>query len=61
MLKNAYLLANIGADTTENERNCAGHVPNFATTLRVPARLAVADLDCRDPRATDRSVFGNGP
>ena len=26
MLKNAYLLADIGADTAENEQNCAGNL-----------------------------------
>ena len=35
MLQNAYLLAKIGADTAENERNFAENLPNFATTLRV--------------------------
>ena len=32
MLQNAYLLAKIGADTAENERNFAENLP---TTLRV--------------------------
>ena len=35
MLKNAYLLAKIGADTAENERNFAENLPKLATTLRV--------------------------
>ena len=45
MLKNVYLLAKIGADTAENERNCAENLPHISTTnlvitLRVgmPAR-----------------------
>ena len=29
MLKNAYLLAKIGADTAENERNFAENLPKF--------------------------------
>ena len=42
MLQNAHLLAKIGADTAENERNLAENLPKFAkncqklaTTLRV--------------------------
>ena len=35
MLQNAYLLAKIGADTAENERNFAEICQKFATTLRV--------------------------
>ena len=35
MLKNAYLLAKIGADTAENERNFAEICQKLATTLRV--------------------------
>ena len=34
MLKNAYLLAKIGADTAENERNFAEICQKLATTLR---------------------------
>ena len=30
MLKNAYWLAKIGADTAENERNFAENLPNIA-------------------------------
>ena len=33
MLQNAYLLAKIGADTAENERNFGEILPKFATTL----------------------------
>ena len=36
MLQNACLLAKIGADTAENERNFAEICQKFATTLRVP-------------------------
>ena len=45
MMQNAYFLAKIGADTAENERNCAENLPHISTTnlvitLRVgmPAR-----------------------
>ena len=34
MLQNAYLLAKIGADTAENERNFAQNLPKLATTVR---------------------------
>ena len=37
MLQNAYLLAEIGADTAENERYFAENLPKLATTLRHPA------------------------
>ena len=33
MLQNAYVLAKIGADTAENERNFAKRLPKLATTL----------------------------
>ena len=36
MLENAYLLAKIGADTAENERNFAKILIKIGTTLRVP-------------------------
>ena len=36
MLQNAYLLAQIGADTAENERNLAEICQKLAGTLRVP-------------------------
>ena len=35
MLQDAYLLAKIGAETAENERNFAEIYPKLATTLRV--------------------------
>ena len=42
MLNNAYLLAKIGADTAENERNVAKILPKIckklATTLPYPTR-----------------------
>ena len=31
MLQNAYLLAKIGADTAENERNCADNLPKIGS------------------------------
>ena len=34
MLQNAYLLAKIGADTPDNERNYAENLPKLAATLR---------------------------
>ena len=34
MLQNAYLVAKIGADTAENERNVAEICQKLATTLR---------------------------
>ena len=34
MLKNAYFLAKIGADTAENERNFAEILPKIANTQR---------------------------
>ena len=37
MLQNAYLLAKIGADTAENERNLPKFCQKSATTLRVGA------------------------
>ena len=42
MLQNAYLLATIGADTAENERNVAEICQKLATTLRVPTEPADA-------------------
>ena len=35
MLQNAYLLAKIGADTAENERNFAENLPKFAAARRM--------------------------
>ena len=42
MLQNAYLLAKIGADTAENERNVAKNwqLPHGSTTLRALGVLA---------------------
>ena len=55
MLKNAYLLAKIGADTAENERNFVDNLPkigNYPTSTRSegPARFF----------ANDRSTGGPG-
>ena len=44
MLQNAHLLAKIGADTAENERNFAENVPKIGKyTLRVAGRHDVQD------------------
>ena len=48
MLKNAYLLAKIGADTAENERNFAKNwqLPYGSTALRAAAAAGAAtDID----------------
>ena len=42
MLQKSYLLAKIGPDTAENERNFAENLPNFATTLREQTRNDLA-------------------
>ena len=47
MLQNAYLLAKIGADTAENERNFAEILPNignYPTGLDAPGGLRLAHL-----------------
>ena len=44
MLHNAYLLAKIGADTAENERNFAEILPKFGRRPEV-ALLRLADPD----------------
>ena len=44
MLQNAYLVAKIGGDTAENERNFAEICQKLATTLRVQ-RLAARRAD----------------
>ena len=46
MLQNAYLLAKIGADTAENERNFAENLPKFAAARRM-------SLELRERRAGD--------
>ena len=38
MLQNAYLLAKIGADTAENERNFAEKLPKIGNYLTGPRR-----------------------
>ena len=47
MLQNAYLLAKIGADTAENERNVAENLPRIGTCPTGPgpclSRPAAAD------------------
>ena len=60
MLKDAYLLANIGADTAENERNSAKNLPKIGQKLaknwqlpgsvRRPRREARAPSPRRPPR-----------
>ena len=55
MLQNAYLLAKIGADTAENERNFAETCQKLATTLRVHYRRRAVQGGLRGGRA------GEGP
>ena len=51
MLKNAYFLANIGADTAENERNVAQNLPNkFAAVRLQTVSAADGSLELRPPR-----------
>ena len=42
MLQNAYLLAKIGANTAENERNFAEILPNVEKVPEDPAHAAVS-------------------
>ena len=51
MLKNAYLLAKIGADTAENERNFAKNAKNLATTL--PLRPEEDPVSTTGEKATE--------
>ena len=58
MLQNAYLLAKIGADTAENERNFAEYLRKFAENCAadIPGKRAGASTDPaakRDPAAKD--------
>ena len=51
MLQNAYLLAKIGADTAENERNLAEILPiKLATALRGRPRVAQVPRDEEEDR-----------
>ena len=43
MLKNAYLLPKIGADTAENERNFAEILPKLAVRAPMAAMAAAAE------------------
>ena len=71
MLQNAYLVAKIGADTAENERNFAKHwqLPYGSTSVRSPTRLKAADAGVREaapraargPRRRRRRPFPPGP
>ena len=44
MLKNAYSLAKIGADTAENERNFAEILPKFGSSELRRGRLGGGEL-----------------
>ena len=60
MLQNAYLLAKIGADTAENERNFAEILPkigNYPTgPLRGPGKAADDLLAAPEVRRTSRKT-----
>ena len=59
MLKDPYLLANIGADTAENERTFAEVLPNAHRARRGPAapgRRAAGPLRPRAPRGRLRGA-----
>ena len=45
MLQNAYLLAKIGADTAENERKFAEHLPKIGNYPGGVTRVAAKILD----------------
>ena len=53
MLKNAYLLVKIGADTAENEQHFAEMLPNSATAVRgrSPDRYLYDRRRCTAPSA----------
>ena len=57
LLQNAYLLAKIGADTAENERNFAENLPKLTNTLRVRELEAVVSGDA----ARRQEVPGSAP
>ena len=63
MLQNAYFLANIGADTAENERNFAESCQKLATTLRTGTCSGAAhDLrEAAGPRLGLRPRAAHGP
>ena len=50
MLKNAYFLAKIGADTAENERNFANNLPNIATPVETPNCMAATAAELENSR-----------
>ena len=58
MLQNAYLLAKIGADTAENERNFAKNLPKFGNypTGRAPRRGKAS----ANPGAPAFATLGSG-
>ena len=53
MLQNAYLLAKIGADTAENERNFAENLPKIGNypTVRLPGGGPVRERAVGGPGA----------
>ena len=64
MLQNAYLLAKIGADTAENERNFAERLPKFGSyptglPERAHARQPVAGRAPEPPLAGAPAVVGD--
>ena len=69
MLKNAYLVAKIGADTAENERNFAENLPkigNYPTGPSAPRDIAWAawglgQLDLHSAYARRREAEMPGP
>ena len=61
MLKNAYLLAKIGADTAENERNFAENLPkigNYPTLVADRQRRAEAERQDL-PGLRRRTIFAS--
>ena len=59
MLKNAYLLANIGADTAENGQHFAESLTKFLQHS-TPSGTVASGLICPGKRST-RDDVGNGP
>ena len=58
MLKNAYLLAKIGADTAENERNFAENLPKIGN---YPTGPRVAGLAGEPVPQGEEEADGHGP
>ena len=61
MLQNAYLLAKIGADTAENERNIDKNFPKkMATTPTPPRGPRLLPAEPPRPRGNARGALGGG-